>query len=93
LQREKKNNPDKSEKSERFKNGEATIRSVRDAQNFGRFLFICKWYCCLIFNYLQYTFLTFFTDYVQEIYETILSATEKDLKSEEAELKQMCPLL
>ncbi|CAB4007484.1 Hypothetical predicted protein [Paramuricea clavata] len=66
--REKKTNPDKSERIKvsypKFKNGEATIRSVRVAQNF---------------------------DYVQEIYETFLSATEKDLKSKEAELKQMCP--
>ncbi|CAB3998933.1 Hypothetical predicted protein [Paramuricea clavata] len=68
LQREKKTNPDKSERIKvsypKFKNGEATIRSVRVAQNF---------------------------DYVQEIYETFLSATEKDLKSKEVELKQMCP--
>jgi hypothetical protein len=58
LQREKKPNSDNSERIKvsypKFKNGEATIRSVRVAQNFGRFLSICKCKCCLIFGYLYF---------------------------------------
>ena len=45
-------------------------------------------------NFVNLIFLlstTFFAAYIQEIYETILSSSKKDLKEAAVKLKEMCP--
>lgn len=96
LRRETKTNADKSERVKisypKFKNGEATVRNVTVAQNFGKFCSSTSSNPVLsILTCLEIMTSYIFAAYVQEIYETFLSASKKDITDAVVKLKGMSP--
>lgn len=74
----------------KFKNGEATVKSVRIKPNFGMWQVLCdikkltKIYSCLF--YIEIT-----KGYVEEVFNVIMEASKEDTKTARDELKKKTP--